>query len=284
MPELMYLNGSVVSPEEAKVPVLDRGFLFGDGLYEVVRVYDNEPFCLKEHLDRFYFGINGLEMPFPYSKDQFEALLRDFIKQSNLGWASLYWEVSRGAYETRTHYFTDKMTSPTIFIMTRYVGPQPAEKRERGIKVSLQPDVRWLKCCYKTVNLVANCMAMTRAYRVGASEAVLYRSEDHVTEGAASSLFIVKNGELWTHPESDLILSGITRGQVLKLAEKLGIPYKEKIFGVRDLLEADEAFITGTVVEINPIVYVDDRVIGSGKPGPVTQKVIDAYLKLTGQR
>lgn len=284
MPELVYLNGSLVSKDEAKISVMDRGFLFGDALYEVVRIYDNEPFCLKEHLDRFFFGLDGINMPFPFTRQEFEDVIKDVIKQSDLGWASLYWEVSRGAYDPRTHYFTDDMNSPNIVIMTRQVGPQPAERRKRGVKVILQPDLRWMKCCYKTVNLLPNCLARSKAYAAGAFEAVLYRDESHVTEGTASSLFIVKNGELWTHPEGDLILSGITRGEVLKLCRKHGIPFKEKVFGVKDLLEADEAFTTATVAEINPVVIVDDKVIGSGKPGPVTQKVMDLYLRHTGQK
>ena len=283
MPELWYLNGSYVAKEEAKVSVLDRGFLFGDGLYEVVRVYDNEPFCLKEHLDRFFFGVNGVEMPLPYTREEFEKLVRDIVKDSNLGWASLYWEVTRGAYDPRIHYFDGKMTKPNVFLQTKAVGPQPEERRKNGAAVFLQPDVRWLKCCYKTVNLLPNCLASTKAHDKGCLEAVLYRDEDHVTEGATSSFFIVKGGEVWTHPEGDLILSGITRGEIKKLCTKTGIPFRERIFGVKDILEADEAFTSGTVVEVNPIVRVDDNVIGSGKPGPVTKKIVDLYLRHTGQ-
>jgi len=284
MPELWYLNGSYVSKEEAKVSVLDRGFLFGDGLYEVVRVYDNEPFCLKEHLDRFFFGVKGIGLPLPYTREEFEGIIRKVIADSNLGWASVYWEVTRGTYDPRTHYITPSMTKPNVFIQTKAVGPQPEERRQNGVGVYLYPDVRWLKCCYKTVNLLPNCMASTYAHDRGGFEAVMYRDQDHVTEGASSSFFIVKNGEVWTHPEGDLILSGITRGEVKKLCEKNGIPFKEKIFGVRDALEADEAFTSGTVVEVNPVVRIDDHTVGSGKPGPVTKKIVDLYLKHTGQR
>jgi len=284
MPELVYLNGSLVSKNEAKISVMDRGFLFGDALYEVVRIYDNEAFCLEEHLDRFFFGVDGVNMPFPFTRAEFAGIIKDLIKQSNLGWASLYWEVSRGAYDPRTHYFTDDMNSPNVVMMTRQVGPQPAERRERGVKVISHPDLRWMKCCYKTVNLLPNCMARSKAHAAGALEAILYRNENHVTEGTASSVFIVKDGELWTHPEGDLILSSITRAEILKLCRKHGIPFKEKVFGLKDLFEADEVFTAATVAEINPVVMVDDNIIGSGKPGPLTKKIIDLYRHRTGQK
>jgi D-alanine transaminase len=283
MPELWYLNGSYVTNNEAKVSVLDRGFLFGDGLYEVVRVYDNKPFCLDEHLERFFFGVQGVGMSLSYTRGEFDKLIRKVVADSDLGWASVYWEVSRGAYDPRTHYVTPKMTTPNVFVQTKAVGPQPEERRRNGVMVSLQPDVRWLKCCYKTVNLLPNCMASTKAHDKGGFEAVLYRDQNHVTEGASSSFFIVKDGEVWTHPEGDLILSGITRGEIKKLCQKNGIPFKEKIFGVRDALTADEAFTSGTVVEVNPVVRIDDNVIGSGRPGPVANKIVDLYLKHTGQ-
>ena len=122
MPELWYLNGSVVPPEEAKISVLDRGFLFGDGLYEVVRIYDNQPLYLEEHLDRFFFGVNGIGMPLPHTRDQFRDIVTGLIKESNLGGASIYWEISRGTYDPRTHYITGKMTKPTIFMQTREIG------------------------------------------------------------------------------------------------------------------------------------------------------------------
>ena len=284
MPELWYLNGSFVPKEEAKVSVLDRGFLFGDGLYEVVRIYDNEPFCLEEHLDRFFFGVKGIDMPLPYTRHEFEGLVRKIVKDSDLGGASLYWEVTRGAYDPRTHYVNPTMTAPNIFMQSKAVGPQPAERRQNGVKACLEPDLRWLKCCYKTVNLLPNCIASTSAHDKGCLEAVLYRDKDHVTEGASSSFCIVKNGEVWAHPEGDLILRSITRGEVKKLCQKDGIPFVEKVFGVKDVLGADEAFTGGTVVEVNPVVRVDDNAVGLGKPGPITRRILDLYGKHIGQR
>ena len=290
MPELWYLNGRLVQKEEAKVSVLDRGFLFGDGLYEVVRIYDNEPLCLEEHLDRFFFGVNGVKMPFPYTRDEFRAILKDIIRNSNLGGATLYWEVTRGAYDPRTHYFTGEMKAPTIFIQTRTIGSQSAETRQNGVRIPLVRDVRWLKCCYKTVNLMGNCLAMTVAHEAGAPEALMYRDENRITECAASSFFIVKGGQIVTHPEGDLILSGITRLLLKRLCLQHGIPFVEKVFGLRELQEADEAFFSNTVLEVVPVtgVFGEDLgtsgcIIGSGKPGHVTKKVIDLFLSHTGQ-
>lgn len=284
MPELTYLNGSIVSPVEAKVPVLDRGFLFGDGLYEVVRIYDNQPFCLEEHMDRFVFGVRGLEMPLPFTRDEFTRTVRDFISQADLGGASLYWQVTRGAYSPRVHRYTSEMAEPTVFMQISELGPQPEELRRVGTGAPLVQDIRWLKCCYKTVNLLPNCLAMTISHREGAEEPILYRDETHVTECAGSSFFIVKNGEIWTHPEGDLILSGITRLVIKRLCAQHGIPFVERIFGVREVLSADEAFWSNTVLEIVPVVSVAGSPIGSGKPGPVTTKVIDLFLRHTGQR
>ncbi|MGE5579966.1 MAG: aminotransferase class IV [Bacillota bacterium] len=284
LPELMYLNGSVVSPGEAKVPVLDRGFLFGDGLYEVVRVYDNEPFCFEEHMDRFFFGVRGIDMPLPYTRDEFTHIVRDFLRQADLGGASLYWQVTRGAYSRRTHHYSEEMVQPTVFMHVTPLGPQPEEPRRVGTGAPLVQDIRWLKCCYKTVNLLPNCLAMTVSNREGAEEPVLYRDETHVTECAGSSFFVVKNGEIWTHPEGDLILSGITRLVIRRLCAQHGIPFVERVFGVKDLLSADEAFWSNTVLEIVPVVSVARTPIGSGKPGPVTEKVMDLFLKHTGQK
>ncbi|MEX0974018.1 MAG: aminotransferase class IV [Bacillota bacterium] len=284
MPELWYLNGSVVPQEEARISVLDRGFLFGDGLYEVVRIYDNQPLYLEEHLDRFYFGVNGVSMPLPHTRDQFKDIIMGLIRQSNLGGASIYWEVSRGAYDPRTHYITDKMTKPSIFMQTRVLDAQPEEPHRVGTGAPLVQDIRWLKCCYKTVNLLANCMAMTVAHDAGVSEAVMYRDKDRVTECSASSFFIVKNGEIWTHPEGDLILSGITRLLLKRICEKSGIPFVERVYGLKDLFEADEAFFSNTILEVVPVVAVSGTVIGNGRPGPVTAKVIDLFLRYTGQK
>ena len=284
MPELWYLNGSFVPKEEAKVSVLDRGFLFGDGLYEVVRIYDNEPLALDEHLDRFFFGVDGIHMPFPHTRDEFKGLIRNMVRESDLGGASIYWEVTRGEYDPRTHYITGPMTSPTFFMQTRHADPQPEGPRRKGVSVPLVQDVRWLKCCYKTVNLLGNCLAMTKAHDMGAPEAVLYRDKDHVTECSASSFFIVRNGEIWTHPEADIILSGITRLLLKRLCARDGIPFRERVFGVQDVLEADEAFFANSILEVVPVVAVEGNTIGSGKPGPVTDKIVDLFLRHTGQR
>lgn len=284
MPELYYWNGSYVDKDKTTVSVLDRGFLFGDALYEVVRVYDNEPFCLDEHLDRFYFGVDGIGLPFPYKKDEFAGIIRKVVKDADLGGASVYWEVSRGAYDPRTHYVTEKMTQPNIFIHAKPAGPQPEERRKNGVQCSFQPDIRWLKCCYKTVNLLGNCIASTKAHDKGAFEAILYRDKDHVTEGASESFYIVKDGEIWTHPEGDLILSSITRLAIKRICKREGIPFVEKIFGIDDVLNADEAFTSGTIVEVNPVVKIDDHVIGNGKVGPMATKIANLYLEETGQK
>ena len=180
--------------------------------------------------------------------------------------------------------YKQEMAQPTVFMQITSMDPQPDEPRRVGTGAPLVQDIRWLKCCYKTVNLLPNCLAMTISNREGAEEPILYRDEAHVTECAGSSFFIVKNGQIWTHPEGDLILSGITRLVIKRLCAQHGIPFVERIFGVREVISADEAFWSNTPLEIMPVVSVSGTPIGSGKPGPVTTKVIDLFLKHTGQR
>lgn len=283
MPELIYLNGSYVSKTEARISPFDRGFLFGDGLYEVVRVYDNQLHCMEEHVNRFFFGVQGLEMHVPFTKPEFVEIAEEVVRESNLGCGLLYWEVSRGSYGVRTHHYQEHMAEPTVFLSTTKYDLLSHDATKRACSVITHPDIRWLKCCYKTVNLLPNCIARTKANRAGAFEAILYRDHDHVTEGAGSSLFIVRNGELWTHPNGDLILPGVTRGYVLGLADKCGIPYREDRFGLKDLFDADEVFITGTGVEVMPVLSVDGRVVGNGKAGPVASKLLRTYLQEIGQ-
>ncbi len=284
MPELVYLNGSLVAKEDAKVHVLDRGFLFGDGLYEVTPFYDGKLYRLPEHMERFYFGIEGLEMPIGKTSQEFAKLVTQLVKDSGLANGTVYWEHSRGSYDPRTHYYTDEMTEPTTLIHVKPAKEKESLRQTQGTKVSLQPDHRWMKCCYKTVNLVANCLAATKARKAGGVEALLYRSDEHVTEGASSTFFIVKDGEVITHPANDLILAGVTRAVVLELCQKHGIPCREKVFGLKDLEAADEVFRTGTTTEVEPVVQIDGMVVGNGRPGPISRKLCKLYTEDTGQK
>lgn len=283
MPELFSLNGTYISKAEARVSPMDRGMLFGDGLYEVVRIIDNALHCLDEHLDRFFDGITGLEMKVPFSREEFSEEAKRIVRDSDVGCGLLYWQLTRGSYGVRTHHYMDHMTNPTYFLYTSKFDLLPTNPQERFCKVITLPDLRWMKCCYKTVNLIPNCMARSRAHRVGAFEAILYRNPDHVTEGAGSSAFIVRNGEVWTHPTGDLILPGVTRAYVLGLCSKLGIPYRERTYGLCDLMEASEVFLTGTGVEVLPVVNIEGRVVGNGKAGPIASKLLKAYLREIGQ-
>ncbi len=284
MPELVYLNGSLMAKEDAKIHVLDRGFLFGDGLYEVTPFYGGNLYRLPEHIERFYFGIEGLEMPIDKTPQEFAGLVTQLVKDSGLLDGAVYWEHSRGSYDPRTHYYTDEMTEPTTFIHVKPAKKADPLRRTQGTKVSLQPDLRWMKCCYKTVNLVANCLAATKARKAGGVEALLYRGKEHVTEGASSTFFIVKDGKVMTHPANDLILAGVTRAVVLDLCLKHGIPCQEKVFGLKDLEEADEVFRTGTTTEVEPVVRIDGMVVGDGKPGPISTRLCRLYSEDTAQK
>lgn len=268
------VNGSFVDYSEAKVPVEDRGLQFGDGLYEVARIYRGSAFLLEEHLARMVSGAKEIELAFPWDERELVNILNELIERNGVEEGLLYWQITRGV-APRLHTFPAN-THPTLIAYTLDFTPNPANW-EKGIKVSIQPDKRWLMCNVKTVNLLGNVLAKEAAKRQGAAEALMEREGYGVIEASSSNLFIISEGVVKTPPLSPLILPGITRKVVLKLIERLGLTLKEGYFSKEELLKADEVFITSTSVEVTPVVQVDDTQIGDGKPGAITSKLIEAY-------
>jgi D-alanine transaminase len=269
----VYLNGQYMNAEDAKIPVLDRGFIFGDGVYEVWRVVEGRLFEHARHERRLKNGLKTIEIPMADRDVEAlhgvaERLLRD--NDLTRGEGTFYVEVTRGA-APRTHAYPPKGTAPTVFgMVSRFEVPHAA--REAGAKAVTERDVRWLRCDVKTVQLLPNCMAKQKAQIAGALEAIFVR-DSIVTEGTHTSVLGVKDGTLVTHPLGELILPSVTRELVLEIAREQGVPVSERPFTAKELFAMDELFVSGTTTDVTPIVEVDGRKIGSGKPGPVSKQL-----------
>lgn len=272
MPESVYLNGEWLAPEAAKVSVFDRGFLFADGIYEVVPVYQARPFLLQHHLARLERSLAALAIPDPghaFWLELIDGLLARNQSQDTL----VYIQVTRGAEEKRSHLPQGPL-QPTIFasvsaMPVHWDTPAPAS-------VTLLEDIRWLRCDIKSISLLGNIMLKQQAQARGALEPLLHR-DGLITEGASSNYFGVKNGILYTAPTDHLILPGITRMWVIELARNLGIPVEEKAFAVADLAQLDELFLTSSSREVQPIGQIDDIIIGQGSCGKITEQLVQAF-------
>ena len=272
----VYLNGQFLPVEQATLSVLDRGFIFGDGVYEVWRVVDGRLFEHQRHARRLRHGLKALEIAIPDADvDALETVAYRLLRDNNLeqGEGTFYVEITRGA-APRTHAFPPPGTRATVLAMvSRFEVPHAV--RAAGAKAITQPDTRWLHCDIKTVQLLPNVMAKQKAQAAGALEAIFVR-DGIVTEGTHTSVFGVKDGALLTHPLSPLILPSITREVVLEIAREQRVPVREEKFTARQLFELDELWVSGTTTDITPIVEVDGKKIGSGAPGPVAKQLYAA--------
>jgi D-alanine transaminase len=267
----VYLNGKFVQAEDARISVLDRGFIFGDGVYEVWRVIDGRLFEHERHDRRLRRGLAAVEIEVPAREiDALAGVAQRLLKDNDLleGEGTFYLEVTRGT-APRTHAYPPAGTRPTIFAMvSRFEVPHAA--RAAGVKAVTEADVRWLRCDVKTVQLLPNCMAKQKAHAAGALEAIFIR-DGIVTEGTHTSVLGVRNGELRTHPLGPLILPSVTREVILDIAREQNVPVREQAFSVKELFELDELFVAGTTTDVTPVVEVDGRRIGSGTPGPISK-------------
>jgi len=274
----IFLNGRFVPAESATVPITDRGVLFGDGIYEVTRAAGGEYIELQRHLRRLTRNLR--ELSIRVSDERVAELVEASrtLLQENApdGDALVYWEVTRGA-APRVHHFPPPGTVPTIFAMASPVA-LPHATRARGAIAITTPDIRWARCDIKSVNLLPNVLAKQRAVEAGADEAIFVR-DGMITEGASSNVFAMLDGELRTHPSSPYILGGITRDVVLELAHEMGLTVRAEPLLVDEMRRADELLFTSTVNDVMPIVRVDDRPIGTGRPGPVANRLYAAFLE-----
>jgi len=273
---IVYLNGNYLEKEKAQISVDDRAFLFADGVYEVIRAYNGRLFKLPEHLRRLEQSVRGIRIPFSDFKKVGEVAER-LVAENKLtsGNALIYVEVTRGS-AARTHAFPPPETKPNVYVGPLEFSKKRHSQQEKGIAVILVPDIRWSRCDIKTVGLLPNVLMAQRALDEGADDAIFVRDAVAI-EGTASNFFGIFQGVVVTHPKTNLVLAGITRDVVLELCGNLGLPTRESPILESDLPKADELFVTSTTMEVTPVVQVDGRKVGDGKPGRITRRLQKAF-------
>jgi D-alanine transaminase len=278
MPGVVYLNGEFLPREKATLSVDDRGFIFGDGIYEVTRIVNGRLFEAHRHMRRLEYGLRGIGIDARMSADEIVDIHYRLIQENGLtsGEGTVYLQITRGA-APRTHYFPPAGTRPTVFLSASPFTPNLTQ-RDNGATAVTYPDIRWSRCDLKTVNLLGAVLAKQHAVAGGSLEAVFIR-DGVITEGSHTNVFGVIDGEVRTYPRSNYILSGITRDVVLELAVEEGVNVRETPILQQEIGRLDELFVTGTTSDVTPIVQLDGRPIGSGKPGPITRQLSAALQR-----
>jgi D-alanine transaminase len=269
---LILYQDRIVSEEEVHIHFEDRGYQFGDGVYEVFRVYGGKIFELEAHMERLERSAGEIRMTIPVERQRLITLLTEMVQKENVAEGTIYLQVTRGS-APRSHPIP-KETSPVLTAYAKSV-PRPTQATQEGVKAILFPDIRWLRCDIKSLNLLGSVLCKQEAVDRGVFETILHR-DGTVTEGSSTNVMMIEKGALVTHPANNLILNGITRVLVLELASKLDIPVKEETFTLERLMNADEVFFTGTTTEIAPVIQIDDHTVSGGQPGPITRKLQDA--------
>ena len=274
-----YLNGRYLPLAEAKISPLDRGFLFGDGAYEVVPVYSRRPFRLDEHLRRLQTTLDGIRLPNPHNAEEWKVIVLHVIAEADFADQSVYIEVTRGADSKRDQAFPIGV-APTIFVFTSPLITPTLEQRESGIAVISAVDIRWGRCDLKTVALLANVLMRQLAVDAGCAETIMLR-DGYLTEGAASNIFVVQDGVILAPPKDYRMLSGITYDVVLELAAQHGMPHQVRPIAEAELRSADELWMTSSTKEVLAITTLDGQPVGkgtgAGRPGPILRRMYDWY-------
>ncbi|HEV3010978.1 MAG TPA: D-amino acid aminotransferase [Burkholderiales bacterium] len=270
----VFLNGKLLPIEQATVSVLDRGFIFGDGVYELVPVYSRVPFRLEEHLVRLERSLGEAKIRNPYSRQQWRAHVYQLIDAHRSDDQGVYFQVTRGVAK-RDHAFP-KNVEPTVFMMSNPLVNPPQELVEKGSPAVSAPDNRWHRCDIKSISLIGNCLLRQLSAEVGAAETILFR-DGRLTEASASNAFIVKRGVIQSPPKSNLILPGITYDVVVELARANGLALEFKDIPEADVRAADEVWVTSSSKEVLAIVELDGKRIGDGHPGPVFRRMFQLY-------
>jgi D-alanine transaminase len=271
---MIFLNGRFMPIEEAMIPVLDRGFIFGDGVYELVPVYSRVPFRLDEHLVRLERSLAEVRIKNPYSRQRWGEIITQLIAQQPFEDQGAYFQVTRGVAK-RDHAFP-KGVEPTVFIMSNPLVNPPADQIERGARAVTGIDYRWLRCDIKSISLIGNCLLRQLSAETGAAETILLR-DGMLTEASASNVFIVKGGVIRTPAKSNLILPGITYDVVVELAQSADLPLEFHAVTESELRGADEVWVTSSSKEVLAIVELDGKPIGDGKPGPAFKRMYQLY-------
>lgn len=271
---MIYLNGSFIPIEDARVSVLDRGFIFGDGVYEVIPIYSHIPFRLAEHLRRLQKSLDGIQLKNPHTDTEWKKLIEQIIASNEGRDQSLYLHITRGV-APRNHAFPKRVV-PTIFIMSSPLIVAPKELIIAGVSAITANDNRWSRCDIKATSLLPNVLLRQMASDSDATETLLLR-DGFLSEGSASSIFIVKNKLLLVPPKSNFTLPGITYDVVLELAVKYQVPYEITEISENDLRSSDEILLASSTKEIMPITLLDGKKVGSGKPGEVFAQLYQLY-------
>lgn len=271
---MIYLNGKFMPIEDACIPVLDRGFIFGDGVYEVIPAYSRKLFRLAEHLDRLQHSLDGIRLKNPFQNEEWKTILEQIIAQNEGDDQYIYLHITRGVAK-RDHAFPVNVP-PTVFIMSNPLLPPPSELLASGASAITALDNRWIRCDVKAISLLPNVLLRQLAVDVRALETVLIR-DGFLTEGAASNIFIVKDKVLLAPPKSHLMLPGITYDVVLELAASNQIPHEIREITESEVRNADEILLTSSTKEIMPITLLDNKPVGSGKPGEIFARLHTLY-------
>ncbi|NHW23491.1 MAG: branched-chain-amino-acid transaminase [Archaeoglobales archaeon] len=279
---LVYIDGKFVPESEAKISVFDHGFLYGDGVFEGIRAYDGRVFRLREHLDRLYDSAKAINLEIPLSKEEFERIILETLRRNKLRDAYIRPIVSRGVGDLGLD--PRKCKKPTVIVITKPWGKLYGDLYSKGLKAvtvavrrnsfdALPPNI-------KSLNYLNNVLAKIEANVKGGDEAIFLDRNGYISEGSGDNIFVVKRGRITTPPTINN-LRGITRDVVIEIINRLGIPFFENNLGLYDLYTADEVFVTGTAAEVAPIVEIDGRVIGDGKPGKITKQIMEEFEKVT---
>ncbi|MGB6105323.1 MAG: D-amino acid aminotransferase [Pusillimonas sp.] len=271
---IVYLNGDYVRLGDAKISVLDRGFIFGDGIYDVVPAYNGKPFRMDGHLARLERSLAAIDIKVDLKRADWEALVLDLLKRSGLGDCMVYIQVTRGVAK-RDHGFPAN-TAPTVFCMVSPFVRPGAAAREQGLSTVSIPDVRWLRCEIKSVSLLGNVLAKQHAVDAGVDEVLQFR-DGYLSEGSSCNIWMVKDGVLLAPPRSNLILEGIRYGLLEELAEAAGIPFNVRPISQQEVDQADELMLSSATKELLPITTYNGKPVGSGKPGPVYASLRAGY-------
>lgn len=271
---MVFLNGRFLPLEQATVPVLDRGFIFGDGVYELIPVYSRAPFRMDEHLARLERSLAAVRIANPYARDKWRSVILELVAQQPWDDQGVYLQVTRGVAK-RDHAFPAGV-EPTVFAMSNPLVNPPAELVEKGAAAVSAQDNRWLRCDIKSISLIGNVLLRQQSADAGAAETILFR-DGILTEASASNVFVAKNGLLLSPPKSNLILSGITYDVVVEIAQQLGMALEFRDVREAEVRAADELWVTSSSKEILAIVQLDGRPVGDGKPGPLFRRAWQGY-------
>jgi len=267
---VVYLSGQFLPIEDAKVSVLDRGFIYGDGVYELVPVYRRRPFRLPQHLARLQYSLDGIRLANPHTDGEWTAIIGELVARQPFDDQGVYFQVTRGVAK-RDHAFPSGVPA-TVFMMSNPLATPSAEQIGKGVAVVTAEDNRWRRCDLKTISLLGNVLMRQLAADAGAIETVMFR-DGHLTEASASNVLVVIGGTIVAPPKDNLILPGITYGATYEFAREAGLPFEMRPVSRAEALAADEMWLTSSTKEVLAVTLVDGKPFGSGVPGPMFRRM-----------